>query len=320
MRYSKPFLTFDEQLELLKSRGLTIVDEARGVLRLSHIGYNRLRGYLEQWCIISETATGDRVEQYEAGRSLEDAIALYSFDRRLRLDLLDAIERIEVALKVQIAYALGKHGPLAYLDQAFLGQASSGRRPNATDDNFQYLWRKNREFVDGSSESIAKRMRDHYDGDPPVWVATELWDLGLLCHVYDIMTVDDRIEVATALRVPTYIMLASWMGGIRHVRNICAHHSQLYRRSLTHRVGLKDMKRSDELRHLTRIKDDRRYRLYPTLSVIAYLMRTLATTSEWNDSLRNLLDGFPETEGSSLADYGFPEAWEGESLWNGRLH
>lgn len=315
MRYTKPFLTFPEQLALLKSRGLTVADEEMAIRQLSHVGYNRLHGYLSQWCVVTEREPEGRVEHYENGCAMENALALYAFDRRLRLSLMDAIERIEVALKVQIAYALGKHGPLAYLDQTYLGSACTGRRPNATEDNFQYLCRMNRASVDGSTEAIAKRMRDHYDSEPPVWVATELWDLGLLCHVYDIMMVPDRIEVAAAFEVPTYLMLASWIGSIRHVRNICAHHSQLYQRSLTHRIGIKDMKRSDALRHLTGIKDDRKYRLYPTLAVLTYLMQTVAPGSHWRNGLIDLFDQFPVIADAALSDYGFPDNWQNENLW-----
>lgn len=43
--YSKPYLTIQEQLSLLRGRGLDISDELRAEAALQRIGYYRLSGY-----------------------------------------------------------------------------------------------------------------------------------------------------------------------------------------------------------------------------------------------------------------------------------
>ena len=45
MSYQKPWLTYEEQLEKLKQRGMIITDEAAAVNYLERIGYYRLSAY-----------------------------------------------------------------------------------------------------------------------------------------------------------------------------------------------------------------------------------------------------------------------------------
>ncbi len=55
MKYSKPPLAIDEQIDLPISRGMVISDRARASRYLSHISYFRLRGY---WILFEKTGNG----------------------------------------------------------------------------------------------------------------------------------------------------------------------------------------------------------------------------------------------------------------------
>ena len=46
VRYTKPALTFEEQIALLKSRGLVIDDEQRATRHLSNVSYYRMSAYM----------------------------------------------------------------------------------------------------------------------------------------------------------------------------------------------------------------------------------------------------------------------------------
>jgi len=50
------------------------------------------------------------------GTRLDQVVALYDFDRRLKLLVMDAIERIEIALRVELAYTLGARDPYVHKD------------------------------------------------------------------------------------------------------------------------------------------------------------------------------------------------------------
>src|SRR5690554_5245430 len=93
MDFTKPASTWDEQIELLRSRGLEIPDLEQARHYLSHINYYRLTGY---WLPFEADHS---IHRFKARASFDDVLNLYIFDREFRLLLLDAIERIEVSLR-----------------------------------------------------------------------------------------------------------------------------------------------------------------------------------------------------------------------------
>ncbi len=72
---------------------------------------------MRQW---HRNAAGQRVvtDQFKHGTGFQNVVALYVFDKRLRFLVLDALERIEIALRVDLSYRLGRKGAFAYQDAA----------------------------------------------------------------------------------------------------------------------------------------------------------------------------------------------------------
>ncbi len=95
--YTKPHPTLNQQLQLLKERGLLIDDDELAHFQLRTTSYYRLSAYWypfrnsEQNSVISD--------DFEVGTHFRDVIGLYEFDGRLRLQLMDAIERLEVYVR-----------------------------------------------------------------------------------------------------------------------------------------------------------------------------------------------------------------------------
>jgi abortive infection bacteriophage resistance protein len=107
-------LTFEQQLDLLKGRGLEVTDDLRALDCLRRIGYYRLSAYwypLRALTVLQDPETGAlshrREDEFVEGARFQDVVGLYVFDKHLRLLLADALERIEVAVRVSIAYLLG---------------------------------------------------------------------------------------------------------------------------------------------------------------------------------------------------------------------
>lgn len=121
MAYSKPYLPVTDQLLLIKSRGMVISDDALAQAYLNKIGYYRLSGfwfpYRESETIGSKTIVGDR---FRSGTKFSEIVELYVFDKKLRLLMMDVIERVEIALRVQITLQLGKRGQHAHRETAAL--------------------------------------------------------------------------------------------------------------------------------------------------------------------------------------------------------
>ena len=101
--YTKPPLTYYEQVELLKSRGLLIPDEERVIRHLSNISYYRLSAYMLPF---KEIKDGSYTDRFIEGTTWDDVYNLYLFDRKFRLLVFDAIERLEISIRTQIIYQL----------------------------------------------------------------------------------------------------------------------------------------------------------------------------------------------------------------------
>ena len=94
----KDFLTYEQQLQLLRSKGLTIVDEEETNTALIRIGYFQLIGGYKT--LFKNPTT----RQYRDGVLFSDILALYRFDENLRHIFLRYLLNVEKALKTQIAH------------------------------------------------------------------------------------------------------------------------------------------------------------------------------------------------------------------------
>jgi len=82
MQFAKPTTTFDEQLDLLTSRGMTIPNRQTAIHYLQHLNYYRLRGYSIPFEIDWQN------HRFAPGTRIDDVLNLYIFDRELRLLLI----------------------------------------------------------------------------------------------------------------------------------------------------------------------------------------------------------------------------------------
>jgi len=105
----KPWESFEDQLARLKANGLQVGDDQRALHYLRRLGYYRLSGY---WYPLRKKIdrrrvphdASERASTFTPGSRFEDVMRLYVFDKKLRLLALDALERIEMAVRVDVAY------------------------------------------------------------------------------------------------------------------------------------------------------------------------------------------------------------------------
>ncbi|MDR4496341.1 MAG: Abi family protein [Candidatus Scalindua sp.] len=117
MRYEKPPLTFSQQADLLIGRGL-IADRSILIEKLKAVSYYRLSGY---WYPFRNTDNS-----FKPGTTLEKIWERYTFDRQLRLLVIDTIERVEVSVRTSLIYHLSHaHGPFAYTDYKYFSNITS---------------------------------------------------------------------------------------------------------------------------------------------------------------------------------------------------
>lgn len=320
--YSKPYLTFDEQIDLLEERGL-VLDRGRALEAVAHIGYYRLSGYwypYRQIDTASSTAQARPVRASEVvpGTLLEQVVALYDFDRRLKLHVMDALERIEVAIRVELAYTLGAIDKYAHKDPGAFEATFSKPRPRVKGKESAHReWlRKLEQSQSRSKEDFIAHFKAKYGGDLPIWVAVEVTDFGMMSVLYQNSRrpVRDAIAAKHAVLDPKRrgngAALVNWLRVLNFTRNTCAHHSRLWNRNFVDQVSPTNLASIPELAHIATLDSRNQARLYPALAIIRHLLTTIAPGSTWTTELATLLNTFPTDTTVSLSDMGLPNDWQ----------
>ena len=92
--FMKHYMTEADLMTLLKSRGLVISDEDKAVRYLESIGYYRLSAYMYPFLKVPK-----ETHQYKNGTTFQQVLNLYRFDKKLRMLLLNEIEKVEIAIR-----------------------------------------------------------------------------------------------------------------------------------------------------------------------------------------------------------------------------
>ena len=312
--YTKPYLAVPDQLALIRSRGMAISDLPKATEMLNRIGYYRLSGYWYPFRASTTGATGAVVgDSFRPGSDLGTIIDLYIFDKKLRLLMMDAFERIEIALRIQIALTLGRRGAWAHRDpQALHGNFARRTDPKAKKVLHQQWLQKTDDQFNASKEEFAKHFRRRYsDDNPPIWIACEAWDFGAMSHLYSGMQIVDRDEIAAEYGL-TGDVLASWIRNINVARNVCAHHSRLWNKPIPAQPVWPA--RVSDLGHLSG-NIAAQTRAYGTAALTRYLLRQTSPATSWGARFKGLIFSFPTSPMISLASAGFPAGWEAQPLW-----
>ncbi len=316
--FTKPYLSVPDQIALLKSRGMVISDEAAATACLRRIGYYRLSGYWYPWRLSTAPNPPSQPtlavhDEFRPGTELRQVVELYVFDKRLRLLVLDGIERIEVALRTEIALVLGLLSPLAHRDPAYLNPRFT-HNPRVTSDHTKWLEKLDQSYS-RSKEDFVKHYKKKYRPPAPLWVAVELWDFGMLSHLLRGLKSRELDILASNYGVPRRVLLTSWVRSINFVRNVCAHHGRLWNRSM---VDQPKAPKPGEILALDHLVSDTyaRERLYGVVVAIRYLLQTISPSTSWGARLGELITSFPSAPGISIRNMGFPANWKSQHLWS----
>lgn len=101
----KPFKTFKEQIEILRSRNMIITEESKAIQILSEVNYyNLINAYKNPFLTKDSSGNIQQPETYVRSCHLEDLYAFYCLDRELRGYFLNYMLRFEKHLKTICAY------------------------------------------------------------------------------------------------------------------------------------------------------------------------------------------------------------------------
>ncbi len=327
MEYAKPHLSCAEQAEKLIRQGI-IGDRTDMEQKLAGVSYYRLSAYWHPFRRELTDAEG-KVRYYFTNTNFELIWNHYLFDRKLRLLFMDAIERIEVALRSRLVdYYTRDHSPFDYANDPHAARrvAELERQAGIVDGVCDF---KNCKYA------CVRHFYSKY-GDChahlPFWIFAEVTEFGFMSTFYRQSPLNLRISIASEWGV-SVATLTSWLSCINALRNACAHHSRVWnngwglkpllpkKHSWEHQLWFCQYSERKQLWEYVRNADARpsidQTKTAALLFICRYLMRQIAPLSRWHERVEALFAEF-EDSGINFRTMGLPLHWQRHPLWRGR--
>lgn len=193
-QYPKQILTIAQQVQSYIDAGMVIASREDVEKALKSVGFYRLRGYSFH---LYDNAT----KKYFPGTKFEDILKLYQFDQELSALIFSMISKIEIALRVRLVEALLIHG-----DPLILQDSSIFKEKKMYWQNMSTIASE----IARSNDVFIKHNFDNHEGEVPVWAVVEVLSFGTLSKK----------------------MFSSWVQAVSVLRNMCAHNSRIYNRTI----------------------------------------------------------------------------------------
>lgn len=310
----KQWMSFIDQLALLKSRGLIVENEPAALNYLERVGSYRLAGYWYPFRQIKANPQGHsfRENEFIQKSRFDDGVHLYIFDKKLRMLALDALERIELAVRVDVAYLLGQYDTFAHKNASLFHPNFTRPNPrnlNGCSDYDKWLDGFNRlQFKARKTVFVEHNVKEY--GDLPIWVAIEIMDFGCLSHLFAGLKYADKQNIANIYGFVSGEHMEKCLRSLNFVRNVSAHHSRLWNINIVDRANLTVL--GKEWQALTNNKP------FAYFCLMQLLMKVICPNSTWGERFKDLMQKFPtpENQAISLDDFGMVDDWDKMKLWN----
>lgn len=215
----KEFKTIDEQIEILKRKGLIIEDEEETKEILLRENYFFINGYR----LLLMNSYSDKT--FVKGSTFKELYALFLFDRSMRNIIFKYLLIIENQLKSITSYQLSKkygYQEKDYLNpKNFTEDRSKIRRVK---DLIEKMKRQVR--INGTKHNATLHYIKNY-GYVPMWVLVKVLSFGIVCELYSVLKKEDQIEIASVFNVSTEY-LEDFLPILANYRNLCAHEDIMF--------------------------------------------------------------------------------------------
>ncbi|MDB1144957.1 MAG: Abi family protein [Alcaligenaceae bacterium] len=303
----KEWKSVKDQVEILHSRGLIIEDTASALQFLRSVGYYRFTGYAYPF----RDHTSVAIEKYHENTFFSDIKKLYFFDQQLRLLVLEGLEIIEIAVRTDISYQLGKQNPLAYKKEMYFERRFTQCQRSQRVSNYEKLQQRLRDRIvrEEKTDSI-KHHLVHYN-DIPIWVVCEIWDFGILSNVFRGMKQRDKDTIAHFYRLKNGKQLEACLHSFNIIRNICAHYGRLWNRAISKKTDVRTL--GEEWHNLSNNKP------FVYFCLMKKMIDTIDPESQWGEIFLNLIETFPRFHANTnvgLEEMGITIDMKNWSLWS----
>ena len=260
----KRFKTLDEQLEILKSKGLIIEDEVLAKEILLRENYYFINGYR----ILLMNSYADKT--FVVGSTFRELYSIFLFDRSFRNILFKNLLVIENQLKSVTSYQLSKK--YGYKDKDYLNIKNFSNDRTKTRRVKDVIDKMKRQIrVNGSHHMATMHYINNY-GYIPLWVLVKVLSFGIVCELYFILKPEDQVSIADTFGVST-TYLENFLPILSNYRNLCAHEDIVYEHR-TEKAIINN--KYHEMLHIPRTDDEYiygKYDIFAVLIIMKFLLR-----------------------------------------------
>ena len=304
MSTNKTFKTLDEQVEILRSKGLTINNEDDTKEILYRENYFFVSGY--RHLFMKKFNDSKFIE----GPTFEELYATFVFDRRIRNIMFKNILIIENNIKSIISYKMSKK--YGFKENDYLNPKNFNQDPSKIRQVHDIINKMKRQIrINGKQHSATMHYINNY-GYIPMWILVKVLSFGIVSELYCILKPDDQIQVSNHYNIDSE-SLEIYLALLSNFRNLCAHEDILY----DHRTqrSIPDTKYHNMLEIK---KTDGEYNFGKNdLFALMIIMKRMLSKGEFKELVNevgyeiDVLDGKVDTVplNAILNKIGFPDNW-----------
>ena len=216
---SKQFKTLDEQIEILKYKGMIIPDEKYAKQILLRENYFFLNGYRHLFLISEEE------RKFIPGTRFEEMYSLFLFDRSFRNVIFKYLLVIENNLKSITSYQLSKK--YGYKEKDYLRSKNFNPAPAKQRQINDLISKMKRQIrVNGAQHSATLHYVSNY-GYVPLWILVKVLSFGIVSELYCILKPEDQRDIAKIYGIDVDDFMV-YLPILANYRNLCAHEDILY--------------------------------------------------------------------------------------------
>lgn len=215
----KIFKTLDEQVEILKNKGLVIENEDYAKEILLRENYFFLNGYRHLFMKSSDNS------MYIPGTKIEELYSLFLFDRRLRSIFFKNILIVENNVKSIISYQLSKK--YGYKEKDYLNPnnfVNNGAKRKQVSD---LISKMKRQIKTNATQHAATQHYVNNYGYIPLWVLVKVLSFGIVSELFSVLKKEDQYEIVDLYDLDIDVF-SNYLVILSNYRNLCAHEDIMF--------------------------------------------------------------------------------------------
>lgn len=300
----KPFLTYNQQIQKLVGKGLSIANNEDAIILLKkHSYFALISGYKNPF----KAKNG----LYKPHTSLDDLYSLYVFDDVLRTIILRNILKVEKHIKSLISYSFCEtygEDQQHYLDATKYNYSRAnqsdindliGRLSKIASDPKDYLY-------------VSHQLKKH--GNIPLWVMMKALTLGTVSKFYSFLPQSIQSRISIEFDYVTENELVRMLDLLARVRNVCAHNERLF--NYRYKKGAINDTFIHQYLHINKTNEQYtkgKQDLFAVIIVLKYLLNHdefCLLIEEIDNALQTLLTSTKQLQRLQMYKYmGFPTNW-----------